>query len=320
MIPSEKYRIIQRLGKQQQRKFGDVFLVEDKITGESGTMKVVAKSGNELRELRLRAEAGFSFDHPQLPETLYTFETETELVVVKNHFLGVPLDMFLKSVKSKQKPAALLRLLEQLKPIFEELNRQQVVHLDLKPSNLIINGTPEQFEVYLIDFGMAMRTDRVDHRGTLFPLGYAAPELLLNRLHLVDQRSDLFALGIVLWQSFTGKLPLLHPNPSITTNLQLTHPLPDHDDIPKALFTDSKTFVYQIQLWCSAQSIASRYYGFTSERSDESALQKFGRSDSRLERSAGKEKLAGVLNKKRVTILSPFLKKYLFLIQIFSKA
>src|SRR3989338_1720117 len=139
----------------------------------------------------------------------------------------------LKSIKSKQKPAVLLHLLEQLKPVFEELSRQQIVHLDIKPSNLIINGTLENFDVYLIDFGLAMRTDSVDHRGTLFALRYAAPELLLNRLHLADQHTDLFALGIVLWQSFTGKLPLLHPNPGITTNLQLTHPLPDHDDIPK---------------------------------------------------------------------------------------
>ena len=233
MNPSEKYRIVQRLGNQKQRKFGDVFLVEDKLTGESGTMKVVAKSGNELREARLRAEADFTFDHPQLPKTLYVFESETELVVVKSYFQGIPLDTFLKSVKSKHKPAFLLQLLEQLKPVFEELNSQQIVHLDIKPSNIIINGNIEKFAVYLIDFGMAMDTNSIDHRSTLFPLGYAAPELLLNRLHLIDQRTDLFALGIVLWQSFTGKLPLLHPNPSITTNLQLTHPLPDHDDIPK---------------------------------------------------------------------------------------
>lgn len=233
MNPSEKYRIVQRLGNQKQRKFGDVFLVEDKLTGESGTMKVVAKSGNELREVRLRAEADFTFDHPQLPKTLYVFESETELVVVKSYFQGIPLDTFLKSVKTKHKPAFLLQLLKQLKPVFDELNSQEVVHLDIKPSNIIVNGNIEKFDVYLIDFGMAMHTNSIDHRSTLFPLGYAAPELLLNRLHLVDQRTDLFALGIVLWQSFTGKLPLLHPNPSITTNLQLTHPLPDHDDIPK---------------------------------------------------------------------------------------
>jgi eukaryotic-like serine/threonine-protein kinase len=233
VTPSEKYRIKHRLGNEQRRKFGDVFLVEDKITGELGTLKMIGKTENELRESRLRAEAGFAFDHPQLPRTLYTFESETELVVVKNHFPGIPLTDFMKSVKTKRKPQVLLQLLQQLSPIFDELNRAQIVHLDIKPSNLIINGTPEQFEVYLIDFGMAMRTNETDARSTLFPLGYAAPELLLNRLHLADQRTDLFALGIVLWQSFTGKLPLLHPNPSITTNLQLTHPLPDHDDIPK---------------------------------------------------------------------------------------
>lgn len=233
MNPSEKYRIVQRLGNQKQRKFGDVFLVEDKLTGESGTMKVVAKSGNELREVRLRAEADFTFYHPQLPKTLYVFESETELVVVKSYFQGIPLDTFLKSVKTKHKPAFLLQLLKQLKPVFDELNSQQVVHLDIKPSNIIVNGNIEKFDVYLIDFGMAMHTNSIDHRSTLFPLGYAAPELLLNRLHLVDERTDLFALGVVLWKCLTGKLPLLHPNPSITTNLQLTHPLPDHDDIPK---------------------------------------------------------------------------------------
>lgn len=233
MIPSEKYRIVHRLVNEQRRKFGDVFLVKDKETDELGTMKIIAKSTNDLQEVRLRAEANFTFDHPQLPKTLYTFESETELVVVKNHLPGIPLNDFMKGVKSKHKPTLLLHLLEQLKPVFDELNRQHIVHLDIKPSNIIVNGTPEQFEVYLIDFGMAMRTNELDQRGTLFPLGYAAPELLLNRLHLADHRTDLFALGIVLWQSFTGKLPLLHPNPSITTNLQLTHPLPDHDDIPK---------------------------------------------------------------------------------------
>ncbi len=233
MNPSEKYRIKHRLGNEQRRKFGDVFLVEDKLTGELGTLKMITKSANELQETRLRAEANFTFDHPHLPKTLYQFESETELVIVKNHFTGIPLDDFIKTVKPKHKPRVLLQLLEQLSPIFEELNRQHMVHLDIKPSNLIINGIAEKFDVYLIDFGMAMHTNAIDKRSTLFPLGYAAPELLLNRLHLVDERTDLFALGVVLWKCLTGKLPLLHPNPSITTNLQLTHPLPDHDDIPK---------------------------------------------------------------------------------------
>jgi hypothetical protein len=70
----------------------------------------------------------------------------------------------------------------------------------------------------------------------LFPLGFAAPELILNKLEIADHRTDLFALGITLWYLFTERLPLSHPNPSIFTNLQLTHPLPDSDLLPNGLY------------------------------------------------------------------------------------
>ncbi|MFN5845526.1 MAG: protein kinase domain-containing protein, partial [Flavobacteriia bacterium] len=89
--------------------------------------------------------------------------------------------------------------------------------------------------VSLIDFGLALRTFEPNKRSTLFPLGFAAPELILNRLDLVDQRTDLYALGIVIWRLYDGKLPLTHPNPSVFTNLQLTHPLPESDKLPKGL-------------------------------------------------------------------------------------
>ena len=231
--PAEKYRIIRRLGQQQRRKFGDVFLVEDKTDSTLGVMKVVAKTAtSSQQETYLREEASFDFRHPQLPATLYQFESENELVVVRSFAFGIPLNEFVKSLRSKQKPAFLHCLLQQLQPVFEELEKQHVLHLDIKPSNIIINGTPDTFTAYLIDFGISLRTGVTNNRSLLFPLGYAAPELLLNHLHLADRRTDIFALGIVFWQVFTGKLPLLHANPSITTNLQLTHPLPEHSDIP----------------------------------------------------------------------------------------
>lgn len=237
MTLSEKYRIVQRLGNQQKRKFSEVFLVADEATGQKGTLKFLTKTpDNAALQERLRAEADFQFTHTGLPQTLFLQETETELAIVRSYAEGVPLDSFLKQVKQKQKPSVLLRFLEELAPLLHALRQENVVHLDLKPSNLILNGSPAAFTVSLIDFGMALRTDRPENRGTLFPLGYAAPELLLNRLPLVDQRTDLFALGVVLWQQFTGRLPLVHPNPSITTNLQLTHPLPQYDAIPKAIF------------------------------------------------------------------------------------
>jgi serine/threonine-protein kinase len=111
-----------------------------------------------------------------------------------------------------------------------------VVHCDIKPSNILVKKTEDDFEIALIDFGLAVRTTEPENRKILFPLGFAAPELLLNELDLVDHRTDLFALGISCWNLFTGELPLTHPNPSIYTNLQLTHPLPDHSSLPKGLY------------------------------------------------------------------------------------
>lgn len=237
MTPSEKYRIVQRLGNQQKRKFSEVFLVEDKATGQKGALKFLAKTAdNAVLQERLRAEAEFHFLHNGLPQTLFVYESETELAIVRSFAEGQPLDAFMRQIKQRRKPTVLLRFLQELQPLLDTLKQENSVHLDLKPSNFILNGTPEHFSVSLIDFGMALRTDRTEHRGTLFPLGYAAPELLLNRLHLVDQRTDLFALGVVLWQQLTGRLPLVHPNPSVTTNLQLTHPLPEDSAIPHALF------------------------------------------------------------------------------------
>lgn len=235
--PAEKYRIVQRLGQQQRRKFGDVFLVEEKSTGIKGVMKVVAKTQPaSLQEIYLRKEASFHFEHAQLPATLFEYESESELVIVRSYIPGIPLGEFVKTIRSKQKPAFLLELLRQLLLVFNELDKQNVVHLDIKPSNILINGTVNAFTVSLIDFGISIRLGEEQNRSLIFPLGYAAPELLLNHLHLADRRTDIFALGIVFWQVFTGKLPLLHANPSITTNLQLTHPLPEHSDIPKKYF------------------------------------------------------------------------------------
>lgn len=235
---ADKYQIIQRLGNQQKRKFSDVFLVQDKQSGEKRTMKALTKSpANLVLQDRLRQEATFHFSHPQLPAIIDFSESENEIILVLSYREGVPLDQFLKTVRQKDKPRVLFQVLRQFESIFQELKHHQIVHLDLKPSNIIVQEVNDQFNVYLIDFGMAMCTSEKETRSTLFPLGYAAPELLLNRLHLVDQRTDFFALGILLWQSFVGKLPLLHPNPSITTNLQLTHPLPENSQIPAAYFT-----------------------------------------------------------------------------------
>lgn len=231
---SEKYRIIERLSESSRRKFGQLFIAESKHTGEKYVLKAVSKSHNSiLAEERLINESKFNFDYKGLPLVSDFQETDSELLLVRNFVRGQTLDEFWKQLKKKERIPFMLDFFQQLVPIWNHLNQKNVVHCDLKPGNIIIYGSKYDFEISLIDFALALKTDDIEERKIVFPLGYAAPELLLNRLTLIDQRTDMFALGIAFWKLWSGQLPLTHANPSIFTNLQLTHPLPSHPNIPK---------------------------------------------------------------------------------------
>lgn len=238
---SNRYQLKKRLGSQRKRKFGELFLATDAQTGSNVVLKTVRLDpNNSTISDRLRAEASFSFDFNGLPKTCHYEETNSTLFLVREYFEGVTLDEYWKTLKRKQKMPFILEFLRKLHPIFNHLEQLGIVHCDIKPSNLLIEPSLDTFRVHLLDFGLSIRTSELkknNARKLLFPLGYAAPELLLNQLGIVDQRTDIFALGIVLWRLYTGNLPLVHPNPSVFTNLQLTHPLPEHSEISKKTYS-----------------------------------------------------------------------------------
>jgi len=245
---NDLYRIKGKIGAQANRKFGSVYLVENKINGEEGVLKSIGKtSQNSHLQERLKKEASFNFDSKGLPQTLYFSETENEILLIKKYIPGKALDEFFKALPSHRKQIVLGEVLQQLVPIFNYLKDEQIVHCDIKPSNIIVDLRKENLTVSLIDFGMALKMQESNERSILFPLGYASPELLLNRLDLVDHRTDLFSLGIVIWRLFNDRLPLTHPNPSIFTNLQLTHPIPDSPELPKGLDPLLKKMSYKHQ-------------------------------------------------------------------------
>lgn len=236
---SEKYKLESRLGNQRKRKFGEIFKATDIRTNETVVLKAVRRDTSDPTvENRLRAEAGFTFEVSGLPKTIDFKEDESTLFLVRAYAGGTPLDVYWKTLKRKHQLPFLKEFLEKLRPIFDHLNEQGIVHCDIKPSNFLIEEVGTSFRVHLLDFGLALRLSETSinrERKLLFPLGYAAPELLLNYLNLVDQRTDIFALGVVFWRLLADKLPLTHPNPSIFTNLQLTHPLPEHSAISKKM-------------------------------------------------------------------------------------
>jgi len=229
----DKYALTEELSKGQSKQFGRTFSGVSKVTGDKVLLKFVAKKGQTIGIERIRNERHFDFVEEGLPKILDYFESENECILVRKFQEGIPLDQYWKTIRKNERSATMIKVLEKLAPLLQVLKSKGIIHCDLKPSNILIAITDNDFNVALIDFGLAVQSAMPEQRKLIFPLGFAAPELLLNELAIVDQRTDLFSLGITCWFLFTGELPLTHPNPSVYTNLQLTHPLPDHSSLPR---------------------------------------------------------------------------------------
>ena len=136
-----------------------------------------------------------------------------------------------------------------------DLHRQKVLHLDIKPANVIIrdDGT-----AVLVDFGLARHLALPDLLAEEFrvPMGtapYIAPEQVLKARD--DPRSDIFALGAVLYEMVTGRQPFGDPKGSRGMRRRLwADPWP-----PRALRPDCPPWLQEIILRCLAVDPADRY-------------------------------------------------------------
>jgi serine/threonine protein kinase len=234
MSSIEQFRIEKELFPGTKRKFSRVFKGTCKLSGQAVLIKtcVISTTAPQAAE-RLREEHKCTFEYPGLPKVLAYLETENEVILVKAWHEGIELNRYLSHFKARDRAKLLIPVLEALKPLLDLIHDKGIIHLDLKPHNILVQPDETSTIVSLIDFGMAIQRPFQADRGILFPLGYASPECLMNQLDLCDHRSDYFSLGISIWQCIEGRLPLLNPNPSVTTNLQLTHPLPEGEILTK---------------------------------------------------------------------------------------
>jgi nucleotide-binding universal stress UspA family protein len=140
----------------------------------------------------------------------------------------------------------------------EDVHRQRVIHLDLKPSNIMIRDDSGGGEAVLLDFGLARHLDLPDLPGEEVdgPIGtgvYIAPEQLFGSRN--DRRSDLFALGVLLYFFATGTRPFGEPQTVGQWRRRLTRaPLP-----PRRLRPELPPWLQEIILHCLEVDPRQRY-------------------------------------------------------------
>src|SRR5262249_42864201 len=126
---------------------------------------------------------------------------------------GKPISSFLAKGKLLA-PKQVASLFRKIALALEEAHRQGVVHRDLKPSNVMLD---DRGEPIVMDFGLARQMDTgEDARNTqsgaiLGTPGYMAPEQVHGDPRLIGPKTDIYALGVMLYQFLTGDLPFNGP-------------------------------------------------------------------------------------------------------------
>ncbi|XP_049959680.1 serine/threonine-protein kinase fused isoform X2 [Schistocerca serialis cubense] len=193
------------LGLIGEGSFGRVFKAKIRNKNEVVALKVIRKRGRpekELRSLRQECEIQRHLNHPNIIRMLDSFETEDEIVVVTEYA-----DKELSEILSKEGylPEDRARNIAcDLVSALYYLHSHRVLHRDLKPQNILIegNGTAK-----LCDFGFARSMSAGTHvltsiKGT--PL-YMAPELIEESPY--DHNADLWSLGCIVYELVAGAPP-----------------------------------------------------------------------------------------------------------------
>ncbi len=221
------YRILKKLGSGGM---GEVYLAEDTTLGRTVAIKVlpaeVASDPERLRRFVQEAKAASVLKHPNVASIYELGESENIRFIAMEHVEGETLESRLKGA-----PIEINRLLEiaiQTTDALDEAHSKGVVHRDLKPANIMITT---RGQVKVLDFGLAKVTQasapqtgasKLNTQSGTEPglvmgtVQYMSPEQALGKQ--VDHRSDLFSLGIILYQMAAGRLPFAGDSATETIN------------------------------------------------------------------------------------------------------
>ncbi|MEH2411566.1 CHASE2 domain-containing protein [Nostoc sp.] len=158
--------------------------------------------------------------HDQIPELLAYFEDDQEFYLIQQYIEGHTLSEELPPVQNVQNESFVIEMLKQVLEVLEFIHQHQVIHRDIKPTNII--RCAEDNRLVLIDFGAVKLMQPPSSEQTelatvaIGTRGYAPPEQFAGHPRLC---SDIYALGMIAIQAITGIPPQeLHPDPE-TGNL-----------------------------------------------------------------------------------------------------
>jgi len=215
--------------------------------GEKGQREIILRFQQE-------AKAAARLNHPNIVSIYHVGQQGDQHFIVMEYLDGFSLGHLMKSGE-RHDVESILKWMCQLCDGLHFAHEHGVIHRDIKPDNLILlkNGT-----VKITDFGIArleqsemVRTKDQTFMGTIY---YCSPEQL-REFKSIDRRTDVFSLGVVLYQLLTGDLPFHEESIAETIN-SIINGEPVH---PRKIVPSIPVRLEQIVLKCLAKNPAQRF-------------------------------------------------------------
>jgi len=162
--------------------------------------------------------------HPHIIQVYDFGEQDGDVYIVMAYIRGGTLADRIKGSKGGLPDEETIRLFDQIAKGLDYAHAKGIVHRDLKPSNILMdeNGNP-----YLADFGLAKFTEgKIELTNTMMTgtAAYMAPEIA--REGKSTKRADIYALGVILFEMLTGKLPFQGATPYKILSAHINQPVP----------------------------------------------------------------------------------------------
>ena len=205
-----RYEVRKELGRGQM---GAVYLALDTELDRPVALKVARTSASGsaklLKRMEIEAKSAAKVDHPQICKVYDTGEIDGIRFIALQYIEGENLKQYLKREGRKREPEEAVRLVLQMLHALEAAHDQGVIHRDLKPENVMLNKNNEPV---IMDFGLARTTIASSNAGLTQGMivgtaAYMSPEQAAGKAEGIDHRSDLYAVGVMLFEMLTGEWP-----------------------------------------------------------------------------------------------------------------
>lgn len=254
-----RYEIRSKIG---EGGMGQVYLAQDTKLDRKVALKVLppelAANQDRMRRFIQEAKAAAALNHPNIAH-IYEIGEETGVSFLAMEFIdGQTLSELIKSRRDEL--AKLLRYLQHVGEGLAKAHAAGIVHRDLKPDNIMIT---RDGHAKILDFGLAklvepaekpdpnsaseMATVILQQHSTpgmvMGTVGYMSPEQAKGNIHEIDQRSDIFSFGCILFEVVTGQRAFAGVDPVDSLNKIIREPAPSVSEFNPAAPSDLQRIV-----------------------------------------------------------------------------